>query len=205
MNFLDWQKSRLVILRCCSFTILVALILLLTKNNKYSFPQEEISQKWELIKTEKINGEDLEGRKYQSGKKHNLVIEIYHIPNNKRGNLDIVNKYLEIESGLKSFTMLEGENIGHYGLFSEGNKTYLTTCIHSQGKIAFTYQQFAQLANYKLSDRLLPWIFGLSDLRDWSCLWVNMSMSLDNITPEEAAILLEKQLFDLISQMKFNR
>jgi len=204
MNFLDWQKSRLVILRCCSFTILVALIFLLTKNNKYSFPLEQISQKWELIKTEKINGGDLEGRKYQPGTNHNLVIEIYHIPNNKIGNLGIINKYLELKSDLKNFTILESKNIGHYGVFSEGNKTYLTTCIHSHGKMAFTYQQFAQLANYKLSDRLLPWIFGLSDLRDWSCLWVNMSMSLDNITPKEATHMLEKQLFDLIAQMKSN-
>ena len=204
MNILNWQKSRLVILSCCSFTILVALIFLFNKSDKYEFPKNIALQQWESINTEKITFHDkqIEGRKYQQEKNHNLDIEIYYIPSDRGENSRLIRQYLELESDPQNLTVKENKNIGSYGLFSEGNKTYLTTCIHSQGKTAFTSQQFAELANHNLNSRLFPWILGLSDLRDWSCLWVNMSVSLNNITEEKASLLLQQQLFDLVSIIK---
>ncbi len=51
---------------------------------------------------------------------------------------------------------------------------------------------------------MLPWILGLSDLRDWNCLWVNISLSLHNITKDKTLLLLQQKLFDLVSLIKFN-
>ena len=206
MNLLDWQKSRLIILRYCSLTILVALVFLCTKSDKYIFPQAQALKQRGIVEPTKILAQNnsLEGRRLQKAEEHNLAIEIYHIPINNLGNQKLIDQYLDLNLGSSNLTIRENENIGSYGLFSSGNKIYLTTCIHSQGKIAFTHQQFAKLANHKLKHRLLPWIFGLSDLRDWSCLWVNMSVSLDNINQEEASLLLQQQLFDLASLMKFD-
>ena len=141
-------------------------------------------------------------------KNHNLDINIYHIPNyitnDSEDNSKLIRQYLELESEPKNIIVKKDRNIGSYGLFSEGNKTYLTTCIHSQGKTAFTYQQFAELANHNLHRRLLPWILGLSDLRNWNCLWVNISLSLQDITEDQASLLLQQKLFDLVSLIKFN-
>ena len=206
MNAVNWQKSRLVVLSCCSFTILVTLIFLFNKSDKYAFPQNISLQQWESINTDKITfkGKHIKGRKYQQEKNHNLDIEIYYIPSGRGENSRLIRQYLELESEPQNITVKENKNIGSYGLFSEGNKTYLTTCIHSQGKTAFTSQQFAKLANHNLNSRFLPWILGLSDLRDWSCLWINMSVSLNNITEEKASLLLQQQLFDVVSIIKSN-
>lgn len=116
----------------------------------------------------------------------------------------MISQSLELESAPQNLTIRKNKNIGSYGLFSQGNKTYLTTCIHAQGKTAFTSEDFAKLSNYNLRSRLFPWILGLSDLRDWSCLWVKMSISIDNITEEKADELLQQRLLDLVSMMKFN-
>ena len=206
MNVLDWQKSRLVSLICCSFTILVALFILLNKSDKYAFPQNIALQEWESINTKKIitNEKQIEGRKYQRETNNNLDIEVYYIPNSTGDNSKIISQYLELDSDPENLTVKQNINIGFYGLFSEGNKAYLTTCIHAQGKIAFTNQQFAELVNHDLRTRLLPWLLGLSDLRDWSCLWVNMSISLEHITEEKASLLLQEQLYDLVSLMRFD-
>ena len=206
MNVLNWQKSRLVSLICCSFTILVALLILSNKSDKYGFPQNIAWQEWESINTKKIrpNDEQIEGRKYQQETNHNLDMEVYYIPNSRGDNSKIISQYLELDSYPKNLTIKQNINIGSYGLFSEGNKAYLTTCVHAQGKIAFTNQQFAELVNHNLRSRLLPWILGLSELRDWDCLWINMSVSLDHITEEKAALFLQEQLYDLVSLMEFD-
>ena len=206
MKLPDWKKSRLLMLCCCNFAIVVGLVFLFNKSKPDSFPQNIALQEWELINTQKISYKEqsLEGRKYQQTENHNLEIEIYYIPNYLLGNSRLIRQYLELESAPQDLSIREDNNIGSYGLFSEGHKIYLTTCLHIQGKTAFTSQQFAQLANHNLHSRLLPWIFGLSDLRNWSCLWVNMSISLDNISEEKASFLLEKRLFDLVSIIKFD-
>ena len=208
MNLLDWRKLRLVILSCCSFTIVLALIFLLnkSKSEKYNFSQNIAWRQGKLINTEKIkpNNKQIEGRRYQQETNHNLDIKIYYIPNSRGGNSKIIRQYLELDSDPENLTVKQNKNIGFYGLFSERNKAYLTTCIHSQGKTAFTDQQFAELANHDLRSRLLPWMLGFSDLRDWNCLWVNMSVSLNNITEEKASLLLQQQLLDLVSVVKFD-
>ncbi|ELS05528.1 hypothetical protein Xen7305DRAFT_00052740 [Xenococcus sp. PCC 7305] len=206
MNLLYWQKLRLIILVCCNFTVLVALIFLVAKPEKNRLSQTIAGKEWELIKNNNIlvNERQIIGRKYQEEKNHDLTIEIYYIPNNLVGTSEILEQYLDFEPKLETLTVRENNKIGHYGLFSEGNRAYLTTCLHSRGKTAFTSQQFAQLVNHNLRDRLFPWILGFSDLRDWSCFWVKMSISLDNLTEEEAVFALQQNLFDLVPTMKLD-
>ncbi len=145
-----------------------------------------------------------EGRKYKE-EKHNLGMEIYFVPNSPGETLSLMNQYLELQLKPEDVALKSDSQIGSYGLLNKNNRTYLDTCIHSNGKTTFTPQQFSELANNNLSSRLLPWIFGLSDLRDWSCLWVNMSVSTDDVTEDEAAGLLEQKLFTLLSETKFDK
>ena len=203
---LNWQKSRLVILGSYSFAILVSAIFVLTKPNQNKFPQSIAFDHWETIKTDKISSEHklTEGRKYKE-EKHNLRMEIYFIPSSRGETLSLMNQYLELQLKPKDIAIKSNSQIGSYGLLNKNNQTYLDTCIHPSGKTAFTPQQFSKLANDNLFSRFLPWIFGLSDLRDWSCLWVNMSVSTDNVTQEEAAELLKQKLFALLSETKFDK
>lgn len=206
MNIINWQRYRLITLSCCSFTILLSLVFLLKKSDKDAFPQNNVWQQWQSINTENIksNNQHIEGRKYQQENNHNLNIEVYYIPSSTGSNPGLIQKYFKLDSNPQNLTVKENNNIGSYGLFAEGKKAYLTTCIHTQGKTAFTSQQFAELANHNIRSRLLPWILGFADLRDWNCLWVNMSVSLDNITEEKARSLLQQQLFDLVLAIKRN-
>ena len=203
---LNWQKSRLLILGSYSFAILVSAVFVLTKPNQNKFPKSIVLDRWETIKTDKFNDEHklTEGRKYKE-EKHNLGMEIYFIPNSRGETLSLMNQYLELQLKPEDIAVKSDSQIGFYGLLNKNNQTYLDTCIHSSGKTAFTPQQFSQLANNNLSSRLLPWIFGLSDLRDWSCLWVNMSVSTDDVTQEEAAELLKQKLFTLLSEARFDK
>lgn len=207
MNPKYWQTTRLLILGCCSLGILLTLgIKLLAKPNIYKFPEHLAFNQWESISTDKINsnGQNLnfQGKRYQleeSG--NNLTVEVYYLPNHFQGNEKLIQKYRELESEPENITVIENSSIGHFGLFTEEGKTHLNTCIHPQGKTAFSQQQVAHLANQNLNSRLLPWFLGLSDLRDWRCFWVNMSISLENITEEEAASILQKRLIVLVSKI----
>ena len=63
-------------------------------------------------------------------KNHNLDINIYYILNDSEDNSKLICQYLKLESEPKNIIVKKDRNIGSYGLFSEGNKTYLNTCIH---------------------------------------------------------------------------
>ena len=205
MNPKYWQKARLLILGCCSLGIFFTLgIKLLAKSSIYKFPSNLVLHTWESIKTDNIKyySTTLEGRREQKKvSSSNLSIKVYYIPNNLLGNKELIRQYQLLESPPENITMIENSEIGYYGLFTKGNSTNLATCVHPEGKTAFTFPQFTNLAHQNIKTRLLPWIFGISDLRDWRCFWVNMSMSLDNITEQEAHDILQTELKTIVSEI----
>ena len=197
--------TRVLILRCCSLGILIVLgMKLLVESSAYQFPKNSALDKLELSKTFKSNyyGAIIQGRGYKSKEsENNLTVEVYYIPNNIGGNKQLIKEYQKSKSLPENITILENTKIGYYGLFTENNEIHLNTCIHPEGKTAFTRPQFANIANKNLKSRLLPWILGFSELRDWRCFWVNMSLSLDNISQEEASDILQRQLLNLVAKI----
>jgi cyanosortase A-associated protein len=83
--------------------------------------------------------------------------------------------------------------IGHYGLFSYQDKAYLTACINPRGGTTFTKEQFSDQRNTSMMqfDRILLWLIGKEDLRDWRCLWVNMSTPVQQSNPQAAYVILQ--------------
>ena len=205
MNPKYWQQARLIILGCCSLGIFLTLgIKLLATSSVSQFPKNLTSHKWESIKTDssKYQGVIEQGKRYQRGiSDNNLTVEVYYIPNTIKGKGEIIRKYQVSESLPENITMIENSEIGYYGLFTKGNNTNLATCVHPEGKTAFTFQQITNLAHQNIKTRFLPWIFGISDLRDWRCFWVNMSMSLNNITEQEAHDILQAELKTIVSEI----
>lgn len=204
MNRQDWYQARLLILGCCSLSIFFTLgFKLLAKPSVNKFPTNQILTEWESITTNKIKyyGDRVEGKRQTSKNLANhLVVEVYYLPNSNGNNQELIQQYWELKS-LPKIKMIENKNFGAYGLFVRDRKTILNTCINPQGKTAFTFEQFTHLSNQNMRQRLLPWFLGLSDLRDWRCYWVNMSVSGDRLTEAEAASILQKQLLTLISQV----
>lgn len=81
------------------------------------------------------------------------------------------------------------ENIGFYTFFLARDRAYLSTCLNPQGESTVTHEQFARNLNASALQpgRIIPWLLGQLDLRDRRCLWVHMSVPLDNNTSPEVA------------------
>ena len=203
MNLLFTQKSRCLWLKGFTFTLIVILIYIFLKPEKDRFADMPGFQNWESIDTDKLkelNSSDLVyGKRLQEVKNHNFAIDVLLFPAFNNSNLKLIELYLGYKLKSKDLTIFNNKDFGSYGLFTKNNSTYLSTCLHPQGKVAFTQQHQAELANNNLHGRILPWILGLSDLRDWRCFWINMSVDLDSLTEQEAIRLLQNKLLAIIS------
>ena len=206
MNSLPWSKSRSFLLQLCILAIATASVYIIVKPEKDNFSGLTIDE-WQSIDNgeNKLKFEDrlVEGKKYEEASNNNLSVEVFFIPAMNKGSLDLIQQYFNFKPKPENIKITEDSSIGSYGLFTKDNSAYLSTCIHPEGKTAFTKQQFSQLANNNIRSRIFPWILGLADLRDWRCFWVNMSVSLDNINEGEAGELLEKKLFSIVPKTKF--
>lgn len=200
---LYWKRARLITLGGYSVIALIALFLVTMKPDESQFPQEIALSGWTEIKSDRFNDDKItEGRK-SDREQSDLETEIYFIPASQKEDWNQIVRSWSMTLKPKELAVSNSQ-IGSYYLRTKNNRIYLNTCMHSSGKTALSTEQFNELANADLSSRLLPWFFGLSDLRDWNCFWVNMSVSKDNTTYKEAAKLLEQRLFTLLDEMKFD-
>jgi cyanosortase A-associated protein len=126
-----------------------------------------------------------------------IDIEIHHVINTDGD----VRGYLEDYKSLSLSqvpSVRQNEQTGFYGLFSEGTRSHLSACINPRGQSTFTGVQFARNRNtFDLKpERVFPWLLGQSELRDYRCLWVILSISHEgNLT--NAYQLLENTWFAL--------
>ena len=172
------QRTRLLFLKGCFAGIVLAAIAASVASSTSTVP---------AVSTAVVLDHDHPTRA-------NFTVETRYFANAVRGNLGLINNYGEIDDVSPSQVEVNHKaETGYYGVFTHQNKAYLTTCLRPQGKSVFTAQQLADAANENMSRRILPWLLGTADLRDWSCLWVNMSVSLTDLTQEEAYRLLQEQ------------
>ena len=184
--------------------MLVYLLLVLVAFG-YKFFNHAGFDRWLTIKTDLSGSESILGRRYREPETHDLAVEIYGLENSKGQTLRLLNLYKKLELEPKDISIASDAQIGSYGWLTRNNRTQLTACIHSSGTTAFTAEQFEELVNANLGSRLLPWIFGFSDLRDWDCLWVNMSVSLKDLTEREAQQFLKQRLLVLLQEIDVNQ
>ncbi|MEB3336756.1 MAG: cyanoexosortase A system-associated protein [Leptolyngbyaceae bacterium] len=124
-----------------------------------------------------------------------LTIDMYYLPTSL-GNM---------QNDLQGTSPLFAENTsppwmkarqgttGFYGLFHTPDQAYLTACINPRGASTVTADQFVHNRNtHDLQiQRWFPVLIGLEDLRDWRCLWAQLSISLKGTTAVQADQLLE--------------
>lgn len=205
MNQPFGQQSRLILLKSCALAVAINLVYLISKPSQDKFFELPNVSQWNAITTKHVKDKSLklDTREYQNREEHNLSVKVSLDPTFQGGNLSLIKSYLGFDLKPQDLSVVEDEKLGHYGLFVQDKTAYLSTCIHSQGKTAFTLEQFSKLANHNLRDRIFPWIFGLSDLRDWRCFWVNTSVDLAEITELEANVILKNKLSSLMSESTF--
>jgi cyanosortase A-associated protein len=81
-----------------------------------------------------------------------------------------------------SFILRQRLGIGSYILFTEAEQIHLSACINPSGNSSVTRNQFeSDRNNYDLQfSRIGAWLKGEAELREQSCLWVHLSMSIKN-------------------------
>jgi cyanosortase A-associated protein len=110
---------------------------------------------------------------------------------------DVSNYIRSYTSLVPSFSLGDRANVGFYGLLADRQRAYLSACINPRGGSTVTGGQFMQnryLYDFRLN-RLLPWLLGQESLSDRRCLWVHLSIPLENSSPETAERVLENVWF----------
>lgn len=172
----------------------------------FSFPDTIPLESWNLVKTEPIVNSKKEKTKQEeliaSGQsyiynKDNLALKVemlYLV--GTRGNVHgVLKKEIDIsEELLKKADTKKLENFGFYKIFSDRNSSYLSTCINPRGQTTVTQKQFAQnrYAHDLKPTLVLRWLLGQDTIRDRRCLLINLSIPLDNLSPEIAYEILEE-------------
>lgn len=165
------------------------------KQQPIAFPVPPISLSgWDYWDSRYL--QDAAGKIYKYGEGDRLLkIEIRQI-NHTDGHVEnYLKNYKNIDPLL---TIKQESGIGFYGLFVEGGNAYLSSCINPRGESTVTADRFIRNRNtYDLQwNRILSWLLGRSDLREWRCLWVNLSMPLDGADREDIYTILEKIWFE---------
>ncbi len=125
-----------------------------------------------------------------------------YIQNNIQLHIEM--RYLsqgDVERNIEKYQLPPGfplihqqEQVGFYALFTDQERAYLSACINPKGISTLTRKQYRQ--NHSINtiewNRLIPWFIGQKQLRQRGCLWANLSISLEENSPEYTYPVLEK-------------
>jgi cyanosortase A-associated protein len=123
------------------------------------------------------------GKRYNYARKsqNSLTLEVFYW-NSPSGNMEgFFSSYSQNKKDkLNTSTMdIRQQSQSYYGLYYRQNTAHLTSCINPRGNSTVTNQQFLQ-NRYTYDQQPNRWLgiaLGLKRLRDWKCLWVNLSIS----------------------------
>ncbi|OUL24412.1 cyanoexosortase A system-associated protein [Nostoc sp. RF31YmG] len=204
-----WKQTRISLLALTFVTglLVTGKVILLPsldkpKINAFTFPEAVPLAQWQLslsapLKT--LNGEhpELVAQKHYRYIENNLPVDIEMRYLQNLYNTDVnflVEQYTSIKS---SATLRQKEGIGYYGLGIDQQRAYLSACINPRGGSTFTHAQFRnnRYMNDVRFERLLPLLKGEEPLLDKRCLWVHMSIPVQNSSPEAVYQVLENIWF----------
>lgn len=153
---------------------------------KYQLPTQITLSEWKFQSSNPLN--NLYAQKaiasqryiYKSDKDEVLQIDLLYV-----NGIVKVPQYL-LDLGLNptknSIINRYSQNTGHYLLFSDQKRAYLSSCINPRGGSTITEDQFMQNRNtYDINpERIISYLFGTTDLRDTRCLFTIMSIPLED-------------------------
>jgi cyanosortase A-associated protein len=88
---------------------------------------------------------------------------------------------LNLKYSLDSLNIRHQKMIGHYALFNDQDRVYLSSCINPRGLSTVTEDQLISNRNYYdfTPDRIGAYLLGFSYIRDNRCLFTVMSVPLE--------------------------
>ena len=165
---------------------------------KFEFPESVPLAEWKMQQTAPLEitktSEFKTARKYEY-QKDGMALEIemrYAV--NTIGDVEGMMKgHTILKSSPGKLVLANTQGTGFHGILQKQNRLYLSSCINPRGGSTVTREQFRY--NRNTSDwqpnRILFWLLGRGNIQDRRCLWTQMSVPLDQTTPENAQKILE--------------
>jgi cyanosortase A-associated protein len=191
--------------------------------SSYIFPDRIFLSSWQLITSKSLNvpqdsstssrKEQIKSRKSYSYIKdnHKLDIEMQYIVGTRGDVYQYFYQYTDISWQIvsrkyRTQNMKYQPGVGHYILFTYGDRAYLSSCINPNGENNVTQAQFSHNLNqipWK-SRILLDWLLGKSIIRDRRCLWTQLSLPLNKLEVSTAYQILKHNWIDWSDWWKSN-
>ncbi|MGB3208936.1 MAG: cyanoexosortase A system-associated protein [Crinalium sp.] len=201
-----WKEIRLYLLAITFFVAIFTLgkriLVPVDKSITFNLPNEVALQNWQGLASEplaNIQGENftsVDGKHYQYiSNNQKLTIEARYLISTNGDIQKLIEKSSLIPSLDKSLLVNRySDKVGFYSLFSHNKRAYLSACINPRGGSTVTSEQFTDNRNtYDLQiNRLVPWLLGKEDLRDWRCLWTLLSIPMIKSSTEATYPVLEE-------------
>ncbi len=180
-------KNLCLITAFTASCIAISIALFIPKSKQYSqfsFPEQVPLLNWRSLTSENLaeatkNGAIAAKRySYISSTQEELRIDVLYINRGVNLSKDLEMVGLSRLSNRLNRRYLEA--IGHYILFSDQDRAYLSACINPRGDSTVTEAQFTQNQNaFDITpDRFGLYLLGVKELRDTRCLFVIMSIPL---------------------------
>ncbi len=203
-----WEISRVTVLATTATSVFLILLKSFLSPDFASpkvadlvFPETVPLKEWQQlaipqrdIKKDKISQKDAaESYRYMQNNLF-LDIEMRYLASSDGNVLKLFKQYSQLGASQLSIDVRQQPKIGYYGLLTHQNKASLSACINPSRQSTFKAEQFVQnqLTIDAISNRFLPWLFAGKSLRDRRCLWVKLSVPLDNYSSKQAYLILEK-------------
>lgn len=203
------QKSRIVILAIIFLGVAGTLGQLIISDpsgqrrirpREFTFPTTIEIPNWQSLSSYSIDPDTLSNEahrrliagkvySYQQGDRSLTIEMIYAIDTNGKVS-NFLDDYTSIPPSLAlSSQRIErySDQVGYYLLFQDSERAYLTSCINPRGKSTVTLEQFQQ-NRYRHDirvERLWRWFSNSESIRDFRCIWVNLSIPLEKGWSEE--------------------
>lgn len=168
------------------------------ENPNFIFPTTIPLPQWQLLDSSSLKITDdpnfINSRRYRYQNNRTILnIDMHYIINSSGDVKDFLRKHIFSQQSSAPLIIKQKPGMGFYALFNYQENAYLTSCINPRGSSTVTFDQFRQNRNtYDLQpQRLLVWLLGSGELRDWRCMWSLLSVPLETAKPEEAYSILE--------------
>lgn len=201
----DWKTLRISLL-----AVTLGCVLIITGKSilypsaaklsvaTFSFPESVPLAEWQLVESKPLTitkVSDIKAGQQYSYQKDSLPLEIktYYVIDTSGDVEGMMKNHTSLKSSPGKLTVANTKGVGFHGLLQQENRAYLNACINPNGGSTFTVEQFRYNRNtfdLKLS-RIVPWLLGQGKLQDQRCLWTQMSVPLDQATPENSNKILE--------------
>jgi cyanosortase A-associated protein len=208
----SWKTIRIWLLAVLFIGVLCVLVKSIlfppsqqSRVTPFVFPSTITLLQWQLVDSVPLKITDdptfLASRRYRYQQNQQnpltLTIDMHYIIQSSGDVQDFLKKHIFSKKSGASILIKEKSGLGFHALFTKEGTAYLTSCINPRGGSSVTFDQFRENRNvYDVKPgRIILWLLGFQELRDFRCMWNMLSVPLEKNQPEQAYSLLDSVWF----------